>query len=863
MTQAFVLPPGADPLPNGAPLRNREAAAGATFTSMIDEAMFVRAGSALDVESLRGTAEPAGSNGRIIVHTTDSSQLAEANAPTTPIKLRIATWSPDITYKPLPADKGQITRAVENLARRGYNAMRVHGLELWLMSDTTGDFAFPAARLDLFDWFLAELKRVGIYWIIEVRQTELFYDGQGGGRFSMPPGSPNCRTRIFTEQAIRDHWHEGVSRLYNRTNTYTGTNILADPALFLFECYNENAADFFNNGDGKAFPTDWLTRQGAQGSAAMTWPEWIVSKWGTIAALNTAWGTAYASFANVPTPPPTAASGADIIPSTQQAIDTVLYYSYMDLHLMAWFKTTLRALGYPGLVSSLISFVTMLHLRDGSKSADNDVLNLHNYPFLTDESGGELNRDMNVPIWGSDTRIGFPRWASTASCYSSGKPAYFGEFGWPYWGAYRNQYPFLAAYGAIGAAPAMSHYAQGNFFGERYDETGDDRYRILYSYCTHTDPVVSFCEAASLFAHRHVTPTAYTQELIVSDRYSGINETGSSPRTAARVNRIVQDLFLPVQSMPAIVRTKLTYSDDNTNDDLAVTWNAKSWFTLLDDLKTAGAITVANKSWISANANNGTITAVTTSGTVGSVTASATQPVLTLSGSNTLADYDHIAIRNLTGSGGSWPGTTLKGQRAIVVQTGAANQVQVVSGLDLTGESGFTAGEWCEWDNILESANGQVLMSRREKRGYINTPEFVMLAHNGATLPATIGHVTITSLTAGGALFVAALDDLAINASARLLIGIVGNSTNTDETYDAQGFERTAIGAYPIQITDCTAQISVAVTRPWAWSMYRLDRTGARNSGETITGNVSAGTITASLRTGVVQPTTFFELVRQ
>jgi len=856
MTLAFVLPPGADPLPTGAPLRNREAAAASTWTSMLDEALFVEDGCALDVELLRGTAEPAGSNGRIVVHTTDSSQLAEANAPTTPIKLRIATWSPDITYKPLPADKAQITRAVENLARRGYNAMRVHGVEMWLMSQTSGDFAFPADRLNLFDWFLYECKRLGLYWIIEVRQTELFYDGQGGGRFSMPPGSPNCRTRIFTEQAIRDHWQEGVSRLYNRTNTYTGLNILADPALFLFECYNENSAAFHA---GETWPTDWITRTLAQGTAEQTWPEWIAAKWGTIGALNAQWGTAYASFAAVPTPSPV---GASVITLAEATIDAVLYLSYLDNRLMAFFKSSLQALGYTGLVSALIDFPTFLHLRNGGLSTDNDVINLHSYALLAEEADDTMDRDANTPIWGEGLRTGFIRWAVTSASYCTNKPAYYGEFGWPYWAFYRNQYPFLAAFGAQAGAPAMSHYAQGNFFGEQYDSAGDDRYRILYPYYTHTDPVVSFCEAASLFAHRHCSLATYTETIPVSDRYSGINETGTSPRTEARVSRIVQDLFLPTQTMPAIVRVKLQYGTDNTDDTLAATWNAKSWFTLLDDLKTAGAITTGNKAWISANANHGSITAVTVSGAVGSVTASATQPVLTI-GSNTLADYDHIAIRDLTGTTGTWPGTSRRGLRAVVIQTGAANQVQVVSGLDLTGESGFTAGDWCEWENVIESANGEIFLSRRDKCGYVNTPEFVYFAHASSTLPRTAGYLTITSLTDGGALFVAALDDQPINTSARLLVGIVGNVTNTGETYSADGKDRTAIGAYPMQITDCTAQISVAVTRPWAWSMFRLDRTGARNSGETISGNVSAGTITASLRTGVVQPTTFFELVRQ
>lgn len=842
--------------PDLVPLNNRESPSVNTWTSLQVEGLFIVEGSALDLEALRNTAEPAGSKGRIIVHASDSTQLAETDFPTTPVHLRIATWSPDPTYKPLPSDLALITRAVENLARHGYNAMRVHGLEMWLMNGTVGDFTFPADRLDLFDWFLAELKRVGIYWIIEIRQDQLFYNGYGSGRFSMPPTSPYCRTRIFVEQAIRDHWKTGVGLLYDRVNNYTGINILQDPALFLFECYNENSASFHAN---SSWPIDFVIRQGDKGNAAQTWPEWIEEKWSTVVALNSAWGTAYGAFSEIPTP---GAVSVSVITSTQETIDSILYLSYLDNHLMNFFKVTLRSFGYQGLVSSLIDFPTFLHLRNGGQSLDNDVVNLHNYPFLTDEANNSLDRDSNTPIWGSDTRGGFQRWAITSSSHCTNKPAYFGEFGWPYWGTYRNQYPFLAAFGAHAGAPAISHYAQGNFFGESYDQTKDDRYRILYPYYTHTDPVIAFTELASLFAHRSVSLATYTENIIVSDRYSGINETGTSPRTAARVNRIVQDLFLPTQSMAGIVRVKLNYSSDNTNDDLAAIWNAKSWLDLLNDLKTAGAITATNKAWISANANNGTITAVETSGVIGSVTASATKPVLTI-GSNTLVDYDHIAIRSLTGSSGTWPGTSLRGQRAYVLQTGVANKVQIVSGLTLTGASGFTAGSWCEWDNVLETANSQIYMSRRDQLGYVVTSPFLFFAHSAASFPIEIGALTISSLTPGAAMFIASLDGLAITISTKILIGMVGTVINSGESYDSKKQIRTVKGVYPMQITDSTADISLELSKLNNWNLYRLARNGRRIVAESpISINAQAGLLNLKLRSGVISPTTMWELVR-
>lgn len=849
--------------PTLASLRNLEPAASSAMQPLVDDTLHIVSGSTMDMRALRDTATPAGSNGRIRVHASDPAKFAEANASTTTVRFNVATWTPDRTEVPLPTTLEAITAGVEHLARSGYNAVRVHGLEYWLMDGTTGAFNFPADRLRLFDWLLAECKRMGVFWIINPRAPELYQDGSGGGRFSMPGSARNMKPRLFVQQDARDHWLAGFQALYGRTNAFTGIGILQDPALFLVECMNECSAQFVSS---QAWPSVWMTRDSGsvQGSAALTWTEWLATQYANIGALNTQYGTAYASFSVVAAP---SATGSSVITATQDSIDAIRYCDYLNRHLAAYFKAQLVALGYSGLVSSLIDFSSMITLKS-SGSADVDVANLHGYQMLAHYPTDSQLSAANTPVWGSTTNPGYTSWLITAGAYADGKPAYMGEFGWPSWASYRNQYPMLAAYMALNGAGSVCCFHQGDFFSSAYNATAKDRLKALYSYSGQGDPVSQFAEVASFFALECVSESAYTQTIPVTDRYSGINLDGTSPRVPGRVSRSVQNLFLPTQLLPSVVRTRLQYGTDNTDDALNATWNAKSWFTTLDDLKTAGAFDATNEAWISANANRGSITAVTTSGSVvgtyATVTASATQPVLTLSAVHTLVDYDHIAVLTLNGSTGSWPGTNNRGTRAYVKRVDT-NKVQILAGLNLTGLSGFTDGTWCEFDNVNQSANKQVYMSRRLKAAHIDTTKFKFFCQSSATLPWTkITGLTVNSLTADAAVFVAALDGQPIAASSRLLLGMVGNADNTGQTFsDATRAVCTNFGAYPIQMTDCTADLTLTLTTPQTWSLYRLQRNGARASRETpIEIDADASGLRVALRSGSVQPAIFWELTR-
>lgn len=864
----FDLPTVIDP--DGAPLRNREPAS-VGYASAVDEPLHVLASSPVDFSGLRTTAVPAGNRGRIRICATDATKLAESTAPNTPVRMYVATWAPDASQVPLPGTKEEITAGVEHLARGGWNAVRIHGLEYWLMAGTTKELEFPPDRLDRFDWFLAECKRLGLYWILNPRQPELYQAGPS--RFSMPGSAKNYKQRIFVQQDARDNWRAGFNLLYNRVNQYTGVNILQDPALFQIECFNECSAPFVAQ---NAWPSTWMTRDGSQGTGAQTFPEWLQANfavtfatwlqnnYGAIATLNAAWGTAYASFADVPAPGGTLLPGLTLEASSA-AIDVVLYCGYLDDQAATYFQGEMAYFGYSGLYSSTIAFPNMVFSQSAARNSGNSVSNLHNYPFLaqTPAPGANLGSGVsNSPLWDWES------WLYSAGIFTSSKPSYPGEYGWPYWGQYRNQYPMLSAFLAMQGAPAVSLFYQGDFFAPYYGSGARSRVAALYPLAGQSDPAMRFAESVMFFAFAlgYVTEATATKTLTLNTRYYGTN-----PRATGRVQRSFFNLFLPTLLYGGLTKTYLNWTSDTSDDSLFATEGFKSWATVCSEaLAGTGfsgpAITVGNAAYVSTQANNGTITAVATTGVVGSVTASLTQPVLTLAPSNTLVDGDQIQIPSLTGTPGTWPGTNGRGTRVTIRQTGVLNRVQATSGLDLTaGLSGanFTAGTWSEFSNEMQSGTGELYVSRRRKFVAIDAAKLKFLAVGVSPTLPTITSVSGISIPDLGAFFIASLDNVAITSSSHLLLGLCGNPRNTGDTFSAANTTMDTVGGYPIQLDDDTVGFTVNVTNPTTWRLYRLQADGTRSSQETpVSASVSAGTLTIQLRTGSIYPAVFFELIR-
>lgn len=858
-----------DPFPTGAPLRNREpGTAPATFTSLLDESVQIVAGSALDMRAMRPTATPAGSLGRITI---SGDKLHENGLP---VRFYLCTIQPDMIFTPISSDRATVDAAVASLARRGFNAIRLMGLELWVMAGQTGVAVFESSLVDALDYFMAACKREGIYWVISIMGYNCFEDLQGAAqRFTYTEAS-NCKPRMYTEQTVRDNYALGITRLYNRVNAYTGINMLQDPALLMIEPFNEQSTTFCSS---VQFPSRWLARTEGATAGAQTWGEWLADPTkghghADLAALNTSWGTAFASYA-------LAAADANpamdsTLAATQKSIDLVRYMQYLEDNLGAWYESFYRGLGYTGPLSWHTMYPAHLETRGVQTLSVNEIANWHSYTAIavtmTAGAGSETKQADN-PAWECERQV------FLAPTCSGTKPTWMGEVGWPSFFKWRHQFPLTIAAMASQGASGSSWFTQGDFQYPRFDNdtsTHGDRIRILDTWATpiaHANVMADVMHAA-LLLRGDVSELSVTDTLGVNERAYGVNLDGSSPRTTGRVNRAFTTMFQPAALSAALMKLRMVWTTDNTVDDVA-TLNTVSWLTLLQDAQTAGAIAADHPSLVSATTNSGNITGVATTGTVGGLTATTAAPVLTLAG-NTLVTGDKLFVTNMAGTGGTWPGTNNRNSICLVTK-GTGDYVQVSAstrygcgGLSLTGLSGanFTSGTWCEAANVLESGNRQWGMSRRLKRAFVSTSKTAFFTHTAATLPATVGQMIVTALTDDCSVGVVSLDGNSIATSSRLLILLVGQAQNTGMTTTQAADGKvtiTATGTYPVQQIDATASLSLGVTLPQAWALYRLAFNGTRISRETpASADAGAGRLLLTLRTGTVQPTALWELVR-
>lgn len=788
---------------------------------MGDENLHIKAGSALDLSGVNTTAVPAGSRGRIQASTVKPNMLIESGVPAQYVTFNIAAYAGTTTYTPIPSDKPAITAGALQLKRCGFNAVRIHGIENFLMAGVSGEACFDGVRLDSFYYFLAECKRLGIYWIVDAASFNLYRDMAGAtNRYAYTPET-NAKTRIYTEQGVRDMWKRGFAKIYNSTNPYTGLTTFEDPALILVELYNESSYPL-NTISG--FPLRWVTRTSGALAGAMTWPEWIQTPtashgYATLADLNTSWGTAFASYALAGADPLPAVNGATA--TSNRNTDIALYIVYLEEHLGVFYKDCILEWGYTGLTSMHNIFAGNLTNRQQCKMDINQVANSHGYHSGSNDinPGSTLDGGKSNPVYGNES------WVLGSMLNGGGKPRWLGEYGWPAWSRYRAQYPLLACVARFNSASAFSHFSQGDFFSPTYfampGERGK-RFRKLYPYMNQTDPVADFTRTliALCFARGDATTSNYTSTFVYSDRYYGL-----SPRNAARGYRLHGAATYPLIYAAAMQNCIYKWTNDTADDTMAVTTIAKSLKDLYTDSLATGAVRNDNRGYVSVLANSGTILGVTTTDLINSIQASATAPIIQVA-SHTMVDADKIQLLNLTGTAGTWPGTSVRNALYDVKRVDDTH-IQILNhNLSAATVNSFTAGSWCEAGNVIEAGNGEWGWSRREQFAWINTSKTVYLSNVNTTLPKAVGPVVVESLTAGSSFFISALDNRPITTSSKLLVGLVGDAINSGMSFTDAHVTISAPGEYPALVSDSYVKFKLNRTVTGRGTITPLTRSG-------------------------------------
>lgn len=204
-------------------------------------------------------------------------------------------------------DKATADKRAALYAKYGVNSVRLHKYACgpgWEgIQSSNSCTTFDKAGLDRMDYFVAALKKQGVYVklspVFMVKpgfddSEDLpyikefgFIDDTPGARVTCPHGS------IFLSTEIQDLLIKQTTGLMKHKNPYTGLTYAEDPGVLVIELFNEDSALFFGtNSVLQKIPT--LRKR-----ASEDFTDWLMKKYGTEEALKKAWGDgALNSFGN-------------------------------------------------------------------------------------------------------------------------------------------------------------------------------------------------------------------------------------------------------------------------------------------------------------------------------------------------------------------------------------------------------------------------------------------------------------------------------------------------------------------------------------------------------------------------------------
>ncbi len=186
-------------------------------------------------------------------------------------------------------------KVAARIAKLGINLVRLHHMDNsdWGQDASIWDYQYKdrqhlsAVQLDKLDYFIAQLKKNGVYVNINLHVSRIFSaaDGFPAG-VSQIPTSFDKRVDEFDPRMIQ--LQKNYARdLLTHVNPYTHLSYAADPAVAVVEINNENSLV----GDPWATPGAGLDSlpEPFRGELVSLWNAWLTKKYGTDAKLQAAW----------------------------------------------------------------------------------------------------------------------------------------------------------------------------------------------------------------------------------------------------------------------------------------------------------------------------------------------------------------------------------------------------------------------------------------------------------------------------------------------------------------------------------------------------------------------------------------------
>jgi len=479
-----------------------------------DVSLLVTPGSLLDFSSFAGAA-PAGNLGRVVAG--EGGRLAFEKAPGKPQRFFAASLalSPPNGGFPTPERADVFAR---QLRLHGYNLLRIFQVDATLMAGRTIDFDFNPEQWDRFQYFLAALKKEGIYWIIDaVTSDNGAYGGDLPNRWA---NKHDLKVGVYFDPARQAHWRRLVTEILSRTNKYTGMRPIDDPALAGIILVNEGGIHFHAAVGRRGFPAGLESR----------FANWLKERYGEDSAVRSAWGRDWADGASL-------ADGRVGLPKaydeqSKRGNDFARFVADLERRTTAWMTAHLRELGYRGLVTNLNNWA---FFQADVARADLEWIDMHSYhtePTRYVDPGSEIKQTSSV----DDTLFYYRQ---LAAARQGGKPFTVTEYGQPFWNSWRREAGLvMGAYGSLQGWDMICQFGE-NTIEMSYAPDAVQRKRAIYPFGIALDPVARAGEtlAALLYMRGDVRIARASIALSLShdDAMSRESGTGMMPPELSRL----------------------------------------------------------------------------------------------------------------------------------------------------------------------------------------------------------------------------------------------------------------------------------------------------------------------------------------
>ncbi len=177
---------------------------------------------------------PAGKYGRVIVN--GDGHFAFEKKKDTAVRF-VGT---NLCFTAQYLDKPEADALADRLARMGYNAVRIHHYDKYLVDLKAPDsLTIDRDNLDKLDYLIYALKKRGIYITTDIYVSRIIKAGDGIPEFVEGAGKL-AKALLPISEKMRENWKTFAREWLTHRNPYTGLSLVDDPVLYSIGLTNEN-----------------------------------------------------------------------------------------------------------------------------------------------------------------------------------------------------------------------------------------------------------------------------------------------------------------------------------------------------------------------------------------------------------------------------------------------------------------------------------------------------------------------------------------------------------------------------------------------------------------------------------------------